>query len=115
MVAYLGGHFYNHQWHHSEKLLVHSCPENIEQNLIAFASNLQNTRNSELHTNSIVEALRSPLQLQSQSAVLCCLDTFTGGMVQGQGATKCFKRRAVNLGSVSPVQTVSQWRKKVTI
>ena len=59
MVAYLGGHFYSRQWRHSEKLPVHSCPKNMEQNLIVFASNLQNTLNLKLQTSSIVEVLRS--------------------------------------------------------
>lgn len=61
MVAYLGSHFYSHQWHHSEKLLVHSCPKNKEQNPAVVASNLQNTLNSsDLQTSSTAEVLRGP-------------------------------------------------------
>lgn len=59
MEAYLAVHFYSRQWRHSEKLLVHSYPKNTEQNLIVFASNLQNTVNSKLQTSCIVEILYS--------------------------------------------------------
>lgn len=101
MVAYLGGHFYNHQWRHSEKLLVHSCPKNrAKLDCICFRP----TKHTKFYmTNKQhCRSPQEPWQLQSQSAIPCFLDTFVCGMVQGQGASKCSKARTVKSGLCFP-------------